>query len=80
MLLLPAGNPTQDEPRRKDIVSAVGEGFFEGYEDEVEEVREKVEAAEEGGKVGRKEDAEDIRERMVVVGNQTVGSHNGVLP
>lgn len=69
MLLLSAGDPTQYEPGRKDIVPAVDEGFFEGYEGEVKEVREEVKAAEEGREVGREEDVEEVGERMVVVGN-----------
>ena len=43
-------------------------------------VSKDVEAEKEGGKVGGQEDVEEIRQRVVVVSGEGVGSWQRVLP
>lgn len=73
MLFVSTSNAAQEEARRHEGISGVGEGLFNRDNGDVDEVGEHVEAEEHGWKIGWNKLVREVNERVVIVRGEREG-------
>lgn len=80
MPFLPPSDSAKNQATGENIVAAVSKCLFQRHNGKIHVVCQQVKAEHQGGEIGGKEDADKVGQRVVVVGDESIRSGNGVLP